>query len=187
MMLFHGEDQIKSRNAWLQAKSDCSQKQLQVVSMDGQNLTLPQLVTAVESQSLFGQTNAVFISDLFTRRPSNEKKSITDYLAAHSADPIYVWESKEVATTLPNQNFALPKYIFTFLDNLDLNSYHKCLETMPPEQIFASLVTRLHKKLLATGIPHPKYQDLLQIDYAQKNSSSPFDLAEALELWVINV
>jgi hypothetical protein len=187
MMIYHGDDQIKSRTFWLLAKTDCTKKQLLIVDLDGQNLTLPHLTSFVESSTLFGQTNAVFISNILTRRPSNEKKTITDYLAKHAADQIYIWESKEVTTTLPNQNFSLPKYIFTFLDNLDLNSYHKCLQAMPAEQIFASLVTRLHKNLLATGIPHPKYLDLLKIDFAQKTSSSPFDLSSALELWLLKL
>ena len=200
MIIFHGEDQTNSRAAFLAARQKAKASQSQILDLPGDSLTLPALRTAVETESLFGSSNILFLEFLFSRRPSHDKKLLTDYLSTQVTKEIYVWEPKDVSVHIksfpPNtvRKFDPPKYIFTFLDHLDLVSFHRCLESLPVEQILASLATRLHKVLLGQGRFQGQFtqsqlkkmnSELLQIDYRQKTSSSPMDLGGALEVWLI--
>lgn len=174
MMVFHGDNQIASRKAWLEAKVG-----RQVLNLDGSSLVLADLLRVVNTKSLFDQDNSVFIENIFSRRPSVDKKEILTYLENNPNLDITIWENKAVITSLPNKSFDLPKYIFKFLDNPTIEGLHLVLQTMPVEQIFASLATRAHKQLKTKQIT-----DLLQIDYKHKTSFMPYDLVMALELWI---
>ncbi len=199
MHIYHGEDQVKSRNIWLQKKAEAQSFGFQIVSVEGNGLDITSLTTAVESSSLFGSANAVFLESVFSQRPSNAKKQITEYLAVHESDPIYIWEPKDVTTLVKSYspkivtNFQLPKYIFEFLDTLSLESFRNTVRTSPVELLFASLVTRLHKVMLGQGRFKRNFsrdqlitmnRELLKIDYDSKTSNSPYDLSSSLELWL---
>ncbi|MBI2008409.1 hypothetical protein HYS82_02005 [Candidatus Amesbacteria bacterium] len=188
MIILHGDNQIASREQFLAAKQSATKQGLNIVEFSGDRINLPDLTQAVESKSLFGSANAIFIESLFSSRPSNTKKQLIDYLTTKQNENIVIWEPKDVSTQLkniPSTKFDLPKYIFTFLDNPTLNSFHKCLEVLPVEQIFASLATRVHKNLLGVGRISKKInpKDLLDIEYKQKTSSPPYDLTTALEIF----
>jgi len=189
MLILHGDNQIASRERFLAARQEAQKQGLNVVELSGDQINLPGLTQAVESKSLFGSANAVFIEGLFSSRPSNAKKQIIGYLSKKLNENIIIWESKDVTAQvkdLPSTKFDLPKYIFNFLDNPTLESFRKCLEVMPVEQIFASLATRVHKALLGQGRIAKKINpaELLEIEYKQKTSSPPYDLASALEIWL---
>ncbi len=180
MTILHGENQVASRGQLALAK------QGQRVLEFGSDVTLDRLVSAVGSDSLFGGANQLVLENLFSGRPSHERKAVINYLASHQDLDITIWEAKDVSAKIKEFNpqivrrFDLPKYIFEFLDHPTVQSLRKCLETLPAEQVFASLVTRMHKR------SRPDYlRGLLEIDYAQKTSAAPYDLATALELWVV--
>lgn len=145
-------------------------------------MSLDQLVNAVETNSLFGQANSVIIEGIFFQRPSANKKILTEYLELHQGSDIIIWESKDVTSQLKNfkniQKFDLPKYIFSFLDNPSVSGLHQVLQTMPVEQILASLGTRAYKRVNTKWL-----QELLTIDYKLKTGALPYDLTAALELW----
>src|SRR3989344_5342157 len=192
MLILHGDNQIASRERFLAARQEAQKQGLNVVELSGDQINLPGLTQAVESKSLFGSANAVFIEGLFSSRPSNAKKQIIGYLSKKLNENIIIWESKEVTAQvkdLPSTKFDLPKYIFNFLDNPALESFHKCLEVMPVEQIFASLATRVHKALLGQGriAKNINPRELLDLEYKQKTSSPPYDLTSALEIWLTKI
>lgn len=192
MHIFHGDNQISSREQFLAAKQTAQKQGLNIVEFSGDQINLPGLTQAIESKSLFGSANAVFIEGLFSSRPSNSKKQLIDYLTTKQNDNIVIWEPKDVSIQLkdiPSSKFDLPKYIFSFLDNPTLESFHNCLEIMPVEQIFASLATRVHKALLGQGRIAKKInpKELLDIEYKQKTSSPPYDLSAALEIWLTKI
>ncbi len=178
MLILHGDNQIASRQALLTAKEGRP-----ILEFMGSNLSLDQLVNAVETNSLFGQANTVVIEGIFSQRVSSNKKSITEYLESHQDSDIIVWESKDISSQVKNfkniQKFDLPKYIFSFLDNPTIPGLHQVLQTMPPEQILASLATRAYKRVNTKWL-----QELLVIDYKLKTGALPYDLTTALELWV---
>lgn len=195
MLIIHGDNQILSRRQFLDLKSQAEKSGKQIIELSGPVIALSDLVNPLSTSSLFGQSSALFIENLFSRRPGREKDEITQYLLQNTSADITLWESKDVSAQLKDFHsnsirlFPLPKYIFEFLDTLSLSSFKKSVSVAPVEQVFASLVTRIHKHILAE--PDTKYagyiSDLLQIDYAQKNSRSPYNLETALELWLLNL
>jgi len=192
MQIFHGDNQIASRERFLATKQAAIKQGLNIVELSGDQINLPDLTQAVESKSLFGSANSVFIESLFSSRPSNAKKQIIGYLLNKTGENMVIWEPKDVSAQvkdLPSTKFDLPKYIFNFLDNPALESFHKCLEVMPVEQIFASLATRVHKALLGQGriAKNINPRELLDLEYKQKTSSPPYDLTSALEIWLTKI
>ncbi len=187
MLILHGDHQTASRNQLLASKREAVQKDQQIIELSGQDLTLDQLSQAVDTVSLFGQTNSVFIEQLFSTRPSNAKKAIIAYLKSHTSGDIVVWEPKDVSAQLKDfpgsliRQFDLPRHIFKFLDHPSLSTLHLALTTTLPEIVFASLVTRAHKQANTKWL-----QELLAIDYKLKTGALPYDLSTALELWVAN-
>lgn len=175
MFILHGDNQIASREALNLSKKDA------LVIND---LSLDAIRQAVESESLFGNINQVIIENIFSSRPSNGKKQIIEYLLANQKEDILIWESKDVTAQLREFSpqiikvFAFPKYIFSFLDRPTIPGLHQVLQTMPPEQIFASLATRAHKQVNTKWL-----QELLDVDYKIKTGTLPYDLSTALELW----
>mgnify|MGYP001565503277 CR=1 FL=1 len=186
MIILHGDNQVASRQQLTAAKQEAVKQGKQLVEL-GSDITIEQVVSAVESNSLFGSSNLVVIENLFSGRPSNDRKAVVAYLLAKPGD-VVVWEGKDVSAKIKEfdpqfvRRFDLPKYIFAFLDNPTPQNLRKCLETMPVEQVFASLVTRMHKRGRADYLT-----GLLEIDYAQKTSSAPYDLAAALEIFMVRL
>jgi len=215
MIIFHGDHNVSSRQATVDARADGVKKGLNILDYSGSGLTLSELSQKAESTSLLGETNLIFISDFFARRPGKEKTAILEYLKTHSNLPLVFWESKDVTsqlTGLPTttiKKFDLPKYIFKFLDSFSLELLDQTIQNTSPEQIMVLLSRRVRDLILAklellTG-PDWKtrqisyqsqkynleklkklYSDLLKIDFTQKTSQMPYDLTSALELWVVN-
>lgn len=216
MIIIHGDNEIASRNLFLAHKDQAVKSGKQLVILSGSSLTLPQIVTSSQSQSLFGSTNIVFVEGFFTRRPSNDKKTLTEYLLTHSTADVVLWESQDVTPALKSfppeviKKFDLPKHIFHFIDNWTISAFTAALTGAAPEQILALLAKRLHDLILVkehAGVFPPwqisklqnqasRYSlndlqtmnhELLLIDYAQKTSSSPVDLAAALQFWLASI
>ena len=171
MFILHGDDQVASRQALLTVKEGKS-----TLEFMGSNLTLDQLVNAVETNSLFGQANTVVIERAFA------KKEISEYLTKNQDKDIIIWEPKDVSVKVKDfknvQKFDLPKHIFKFLDSPSLSTLHLALSTAPVEVVFASLATRAHKRANTKWL-----QQLLIIDYKLKTGALPYNLTTALELW----
>lgn len=192
MQILHGDNQIASREKFLSLKLSAVKQGLNIVEFSANQINLSDLTQAVESKSLFGSANAVFVEGFFSTRPSNTKKQIVEYLNQKQKENIIIWESKDVSAQvkdLPNTTFGLPKHIFAFLDNPNLSTLHLALSTTSVEQIFASLATRVHKALLGQGrtTRNIKPEELLEIEFKQKTSSPPYDLTAALEIWLTKI
>lgn len=212
MLILHGENTTASRDFFLTLKNQSLGRHQQVLNLAGSKLSLDLLSQAVESTSLFGQANAVFIEDFFASPASAAKEKIHSFLLSHTSSEIFVWEGKDVTTHLKKfspalvKKFDLPKHIFQYLDTLSLPALKQSLEHTAPELVLSLLVGHIHKLILtldgAGEIPDWQRRklasqsarftlplliqlnhQLLDIDYAQKTSSAPFSLAAALELW----
>ncbi len=215
MIIFHGDNQLASRQAFLHIKEQKRLSGNHNLDLSGTSLTLTDLATASQAVSLLGNVNSVFIEEFFARRLSNEKKLLTDYLLKHSDLNIYLWESKDQSTQLKSfpltisQKFSLPKYLFQFLDTFSHSDLRRSLASASPEQILALLAGHLHKLILVKdGVADlPSWQlaklksqaakysinqlltmtsELLSLDYRLKTSFLPYDLSAALELWVLS-
>ena len=199
MQIIHGDNSLSSREHLLAAKQTTAKTGDNIVELSGDQIDLTTLVQAVESKSLFGPNNTVFIESLFSQRPSSAKKQIIDYLLKNTDEKIVTWDPKDITGQLKSfpekiiKRFDLPKHIFAFLDSPALETLHRALQVSPVEQVFASLATRLHKVLLGQGRFTAKFTitdlkkmntDLLQLEFQQKTSSAPYDLQAALEIWL---
>ncbi len=215
MIILHGENQVATREQLTTLRQAGVKQGKQLVEL-GSDITMGQLISAVESNSLFGSSHLVVVENVFSGRPSNERKLVMEYLLAHSAADILVWEGKDVSAKLKDfgsqlvRRFDLPKYVFKFLDDLSLGNLQLSLQTAAAEQILALLAGHVHKLILvkegATSLPSwqsaklkqqmAKFSldklmemshQLLEIDYAQKTSAAPYDLATALEIFVVKL
>lgn len=214
MIILHGDNQVASRRQLTTAKQEAVKQGKQLVEL-GSDITLEQVVSAAQSNSLFGNSNLVVIENLFSGRPSNDRKAVIDYLLSKPGD-VVVWEGKDVSAKIKEfdpqlvRRFDLPKYMWKFLDDLSLNSLLLALDSTSPEQILALLAGHIRKLVtIKEGVINlPSWQlskiksqmakfdleklismnrELLQIDYAQKISAVPYDLATALEIFVVRL
>ena len=175
MIIIHGENQIASRQHFLDLRT-----QNPGDIFDGDSLTLVDLKTLLTSNSLFGEAQNIYIENLYSRRPSNEKKAIIEYLESKNPINLVIWEHKAVITKSQNKNFEMPKYLFAFWNKPSIQNFHLALQVAAVEQIFAGLITGAHKR---HDVETLKY--FLEIDYKQKTSVSPYDLKAALEIWLV--
>ncbi|MEK7155049.1 MAG: hypothetical protein AAB697_02890 [Patescibacteria group bacterium] len=177
MLILHGDNQVASRQKLTELKKNAS-----VLEFLGSDLTLETLANVMATKSLFGQANTIVIEGLFSQRTSNLKKELIAYLLAHQTSDVIVWEGKDVTAQVKDfsqvQKFDLPKFIFNFLDRPTIAGLHQVLQTMPAEQILASLATRAHKRANLSWL-----KSLLDLDYRLKSGVLPYDLATGLELW----
>ncbi len=213
MLIIHGDNQVASRSLLLAAKQTATAKNLEIISLSGDELNLAELQNYVNSVNLLGTTNCVVVEGFFGRRPSNEKKKIIEQLEKWSNEQIILWDGKDVSLQLKNfplnivKKFELPRTVFKFLDSLALNDLSQTLETTPPEFVFSLLVGQVRKLMIikSGGGNFPDWQmaklksqaakftdqelssmhhQLLDIDFKNKTSASAMDLAQALEVWV---
>ena len=175
MQIIHGENQISSRECFLEQRT---QKAGDI--LDGDNLTLADLKSRLDAVSLFGESQNVYIENLYSRRPSNEKKAIIEYIESKNPENLVIWERKSVVTTANTKKFDLPKYLFAFWNKPDIKSFHLALQVAVVEQIFAGLITKAHNTKNKEWL-----NDFLEIDYKNKTSALPYDLKTALEIWLI--
>ncbi|MBI5358269.1 hypothetical protein HZB69_01410 [Candidatus Amesbacteria bacterium] len=175
MLIIHGENQIASREYFLDLRTKNPGDIL-----DGDNLTLNDLQSKLNAISLFGETQHIYIENLYSRRPSNEKKAIIEYIESHNPLNLVIWEHKAVTTKAENKNFEMPKYLFAFWNKPTLKNFHLALQVAAVEQIFAGLITGAHKKQDKKTL-----KEFLDIDYKNKTSALPYDLKAALEFWLI--
>ena len=213
MLIIHGKNQVASRELYISLKKRGVLNNKQVFELPGSSITLSQLKLSLQSDSLLGDSTSIFIQDFFSSRLSSEKKSIIKYLLTEPETDIVFWEGKDVSDQLKEfspkviQKFDLPSSIFNFLNTFSLTDLNTTLKTSPPEQILYLLINHMHSLILekehlgeysgwkseklnkqsskySLSILQNLYLDLLNIDFKNKTSSAPYNLASALELWV---
>ncbi len=166
--LIHGEDTASSRNYFQELKK----KEKEVLSFDGEKITLTDLVQNIEGTSLFEDTKTIFIENFLTKLKKNkESKEILNFLIKKSKDSNFVlWESKEIPKknlfsfkSAVIKNFKLPQNIFLFLDSLKPKSYketlsffHKAIESGIKEELILFMLQRQFRLLLALCHPDPE-------------------------------
>lgn len=175
MIVIHGENQIASREYFLEKRSKSPGDVL-----DGDTLMFSELKSKLKAVSLFGETQNIYIENLYSRRPSNEKRVIIEYLEEINPPNLIIWERKAVTTKSENKNFEMPKYLFAFWNKPSIKSFHLALQVSAVEQIFAGLITGAHKKQDKKTL-----KEFLEIDYKNKTSALPYDLKTAIEFWLI--
>lgn len=124
-LLIHGEDQVSSRNILSDKKGEA--KGSEILTLDGITSTYSDILSYVDSLSMFGGTKVLIIENFFQKALSEEKETIFTYLKENKERlHIIFWEKKEIDKYTVAKYFlreenilsASPLVIFKFLDSL---------------------------------------------------------------------
>jgi len=160
--IIHGDNISSSREYFHELK----QRYKDFVLLDGNKLTITDLVQNIEGSTLFGGTKVIFIEEFLTKlkKTDKESKEILDFIIKNTKSSVFVlWESKEIlkrdlslfkdATV---NFFKLPKNIFLLLDNLRpgnskslLNLFHQAIASGIKEELILFMLQRQFRILLA--------------------------------------
>ena len=161
MTIIHGDNQVASRQFLINLKNQAMLDGLQIVDQPGESLSLESIVTSTQSQSLLGTTNSVFIEGFFSRRPSNAKKAVIDYLCSHPDLDVTFWDHKDVSAAAKGisisvfKKFDLPKTVWQFLDTLSLPTLRTTLQVTEADQLLGLLAVRLHQLIMISDGTNP--------------------------------
>jgi len=170
-LILHGEDIVSSRQFLGDLKSQLHKQGIaDIFTLDGRQISLNQVLQAVESDSLFGTGKAVIIENIFNKS-TNEQKEILNFLG--SAEPfgshLVIWEAKTLSAAqlkklsgFDSRLFKMSPVIFKFLDNLIpgkqavfLPLLSQALAQNTPESILY-LIARQVRLLLSVDSPELK-------------------------------
>jgi DNA polymerase III delta subunit len=161
--IFHGDDVRASRNAFYQAVSSYTDREMRRI--DGRTADEASLIQALESPSMFGTKPVVVIENLFA---ASAKKTVwltkigTLLQSEHGSD-VVLWEPKTISASVLKyvgsnarvQEFSVPVVLFRFLDSLKpgngkthLLLFHEATVRDSPELLHAMLVKRIRKLIM---------------------------------------
>src|SRR5258708_3698970 len=168
LTILHGDDTATSRKYFFDQK----QKHPDVVILEGEKITLTDLVQTFASDGLFTDSKTVFIEQILTKK--KKSKELDEIIAAlnkyASTHEIFLWEGKELEKSSLNsfkqaipRVFKLPQTLFTFLDSIKPNNgkqliilFHQTIETTEIEMVFFMFVRHIRMLLaLKDAGEHP--------------------------------
>lgn len=160
--LIHGTDIASSRKYFVDLKN----KEKGAISIDGQNVSLTDLVQVFEGGGLFDESKSYFIEQLFgKKKKSRELDQIIDYIKKNeNENNIFIWEDKELTRAAISQFknpilklFKIPQNLFSFLESIQpgngrsmISLFHQTLEEADAEMVFFMLVRQVRLLLALT-------------------------------------
>ena len=161
----HGDDLASSRKYFINEK----EKAKDPILLKGDQLSLADLVQALEGSSLFSEEKNIFIENFLSQKKANKQyKEIVEYLVKNKdSSEIYFWEDKEVTKATLNllknaesKLFKLSQSLFLFLDNLKPNNsdnvlfFHKAILRTAPELVYFMIVRQFRILFALTQKDH---------------------------------
>lgn len=159
--ILHGDNVVESRKDLVEILEKAKEKGLEVVVMEGKQVNLEKLRSALESGSLFGENRLLMIENLLSGKNSNQK-TIVNYLGSGKFDnDLILWEEKEIKTSLllPEAKIQIYKInpaIFRFLESLRPGNNQEMLVLLgaakrqeEAEMIFHMLIRQCRYLILA--------------------------------------
>ncbi len=161
IIIAHGDDVASSRNYYVSER----QKSKNPVILDGEKITLSDLMQSLEGGSLFNEERDIFIENFFSSKKVNLSfKEIAVYIDKRGFEAnIYFWENSELSKTelaifkkTEAKLFKIPQNLFGFLDNIrpgntnSIKQFHELLNQTAEELIFFMIV-RQFRLLLAVS------------------------------------
>jgi hypothetical protein len=157
--LIHGDDAAKSRKFFIDQKAQYTD----AVLINGQNITLTEIMQIFEGDALFATEKYIFIEDFFGKKKVNKEiDGIIKVINDNQADAqIYIWESKNILpaqakkfSNAGNKQFKIPQTMFAFLDAVKpnngkvlLQSFHQTLVDQDAQFIFVMLIRQFRLML----------------------------------------
>lgn len=150
IVVFHGDDQAKSREEYLTQKK----KSKNPVELRGDKVSLTDIAQAVEGNSLFFEIKEIFIENLLSVKKSVDTSQIISYLKENGNKfDFYVWEPVEITKASLSKLgaptvrlFKLPQSLFVFLDQIKpgnknlVNLFHDAIKNSSPEIVFYMMI-----------------------------------------------
>lgn len=206
--LLHGDNTTASRAELIRRIEEAKKAGKEIRQLDGKGLDTLTLTQALESSSLFGGDILVVIEKFITRGTKLPATN-TDVIIWEDKE-IGKTGINGLGAKVSVQLFKTPVVIWEFLDRLTLTLLHKALERDAPELIFSLLVGRIRQLIMLKDNVTPEglpgwqaarltrqarlftmdkllamERKLLEIEVSIKTGSSPFTLAQHLELWLL--
>ncbi len=159
--ILHGGDIVSSKDKLKEIKH--SQKDKEIITIDGVKATLTDLIQATETLSLFSLDKVVIIENLISAKSSRTKDERIDYIANVKDVEIIIWEGKELTPSSLKKfsqakvlNFKLNANIFKLVENLKpgigpklVPLFHELIKTEAPEVVFVMFARQIRNLLLA--------------------------------------
>ncbi|OGG26873.1 hypothetical protein A2960_01790 [Candidatus Gottesmanbacteria bacterium RIFCSPLOWO2_01_FULL_39_12b] len=183
--IIHGDDAVLSRNTLKNEISEYSEAE--IVSLDGNRISITELMQACESLSLFSSAKLIRIENLLSGG-LKQKAEMINYLTKVKCEyPVYLWEKQEIEKTItkkfPSKTKIIlcqpPKLLFNFLESIGffkgaqlVNHFHLLLEQSEVELILVMIYRQFRNLILVkaakksnetvTGLPSWQQQKLLK-------------------------
>jgi hypothetical protein len=154
LTLIHGDDIASSRKFL----NSIREKYPDMLTLDGETITLTDLMQELDGGGLFGDTKQILIENLISKRKTtSDFESLVSIINTSDTTEVYLWEGKEVDVktvglfSKPLQKvFKIPQTLFLFLDSLRpgngkqlIELFHKTAEIADIEMIFFMLLRQV--------------------------------------------
>lgn len=158
LTLIHGDNIQQSRNYYLELK----QKYPNSKVLEGEKISLTDLVESIVGDGLFSTTDAVFIELLFSKiKSKTDLETMIEYLNKPTQVEVVLWENKQIdksKTVKLHQAtikvFSYPQTLFQFLDALRpkngrqlVDLFQQSLKTEDPELLLFMLTKQIRMML----------------------------------------
>lgn len=214
--LLHGNNIVASRAKLTQCIDKAKELGKEIRQLDGKTLDALVLTQAVESSSLFGGDVLVIIEGFLVKKSAlidilKRAAETIDIILWEDKEI-----GKTMITLLGSkcsvELFKTPTVIFQFLDGMSLDLFYQALLIDAPERIFVMIVRRIRELIMIKDGVTPEglqgwqagrltsqaksftmdrlltmEKRLLEIDISIKTGTSPFPLAQQLELFLIDL
>ena len=170
--LIHGNDPASSR-AKLKEEVE-NNKDTEIVRFEGIKLTIPEVVGATQSDSLFMTKKTVLIENLL-KGPISKEKEIILQMLTQTGHNIVLWEETEIDKRIINKYFAkskvytisIPAIIFNFLDSIGtqsakvmLSQFHEIIKSRDAMFVHVMLLRQWRFLLIAKTLGSQGLSDI---------------------------
>jgi len=198
LTIIHGDDTASSRKHFLDEK----QKRPNALLLDGEKVTLTDLIQIFEGGGLFVETQEVFMEQFVTKRKkSTEFKQLVAYLEKQSTEhSIFMWEAKELekGTLMAFRSalarpFKLPQTLFTLMDSIKPNNgptlvslFHKTLENADVEMVFYMMIRQVRIILALSDSSTEEIDELKRMTWQRsklENQARLFEKEKLIDIY----
>jgi len=161
--LIHGDYHVQSRQFLSNLLLDLQNKGAEVIQLDGEKITINDLVQASSNNSLFSSRSTILIENLLSRKKSKETEKLWQYLKDYQGQTeIILWEKKAIGKILQRnlptkttvKEFKTPMLVFKLVEQINPNSKSQALTNLetvlqkaPAEFIFAMIIRQIRSLL----------------------------------------
>ncbi len=164
----HGDDVVSSRKYFLENK----ERFPDVVVLDGEKITLTDLMQIFEGGGFFDDSKAFFLEHFFAKKKKKDEFALlSEYLQKQTQHSIFLWEGKELERSAFTQFksatprvFKLPQTLFALLDSIKpqngkrlISLFHQTIQFADTEMVFFMLIRQIR---LLLGLIEPSTEQI---------------------------